>query len=225
MLTEFIHTNDMKKDIFIVIFLVVIMFSCTPAIKIGVTYKAKDTQVDEIIFNTDSTFISNYTNGFKNFYSEGSWHNLESKNEIVLESNYYDLGKMTIKVEEQSIDANSQRIDFLMNENIIDSILYLRLVVNEKLNYDIGYAKSFYLPDTVEINEFKVLIDITNMYHTPINTKVITDNYKTTSINSNYFKVYLPVSLNDFYYKKIENETIKVLNKKIKWQGKTYYMK
>lgn len=215
----------MRNVIYTATLLIIIMFSCTPVIKIGVPYKAKNSQVDEILFNTDSTFTSYYTFGFKNFYSEGTWYNEESEKVIILESNYYNLDKIPIKVEEQRIDDNRQRIDFLMNENIIDSIFYFTLILNENLSFNIGYAKSFYLPDTIKANELKVAIDITNMYHTPVNTRVITDNYKTKAINSNYFKVNLPVSLNDFYYKKIEEKTIKVANKKIKWQGKTYYTK
>ncbi len=213
----------MKNHVYITIIMTTIMFSCSTIIKIGKPYKAKGSQIDEIIFNTDTTFVYNYSFGFKKFYSEGSWIN--NKNEIILNSNYCDLKKVPINIEEKQIPEKNKKIDFVINESVIDSILYFTLIVNKKLYYDIGYAKSFYLADTIEIRELKVFVDLKNMYHTPVTSRIVTRNYNVKSIDANYFKINIPIYLNDFYYKKNRENKIKVLNKKLKWQDKIYYIK
>ena len=214
----------MKKNIYIVFLLITTMFSCAPIVRLGVPYKAKNAEIDKIKFNTDSTFVYNYTFGFKDIYSEGYWRKSNLKNKIVIESKNLNLNRLPITVKESVTDGKNPRIHFLFKENIIDSILYLRLIVNDTLNYDVGFAKSFYIPNTVKLRKFKILVDIKNMYHTPVNLRVATATYDVKSVNSNYFNVNLPITLNDFYYKKIKRDTIKVMKRKINWDGKMYYL-
>lgn len=215
----------MKKNIYIVIILLITLLpSCASVIRFGVPYKAKNAEIDKIKFNADSTFVYNYTFGFKDIYSEGYWRKSNLKNKIVIESKNLNLNKLPITVKESVKDGGNPRTHFLFKENIIDSVLYLRLIVNDTLNYNVGFAKSFDIPNVVKLRKFKILVDIKNMYHNPVNLRIATATYNVKSINSNNFNVNLPITLNDFYYKKIKRDTIKVMNRKINWDGKMYYL-
>ncbi|MCH4896734.1 hypothetical protein E0494_08490 [Marinilabiliaceae bacterium JC040] len=217
----------MRKKELIIISFFLLMCSCTPVLKIGIPYHAKAYQLDEIIFNKDSSFLSEYMLGYRAYHHAGQWIRDSINNRLILKDK--DIIEMPMNVEEKTLSNEKRKIDIMITgveflttklDSIFDSLYYITLVINNKHRYKLGYAKAIFLPDTlmrsnikyhkmgfinsfnvpdsINVKEIQILIDSRNNYHRVVNNDIPTRVYKLKDTSSNYININLPI--NDSLY-------------------------
>jgi hypothetical protein len=215
-----------RKELIIISFFL-LMCSCTPVLKIGIPYQAKAYQLDEIIFNKDSSFLSEYMLGYRAYHHAGQWISDSINNRLILKDK--DFIEMPMNVEEKTLSNEKRKIDIMITgveflttklDSIFDSLYYITLVINNKHRYKLGYAKAIFLPDTLLLNnrkypkmgfvnsfnvpdsinvkEIQILIDSRNNYNRVVNNDIPTRVYKLKDTSSNYININL--SINDSLY-------------------------